>query len=122
MDEDFVYQVGNTRIRVKPGLIDTTDGREVMPEPLATALVQCMLDEEREANAMISINVTVEGPGGCFDAEFELIYRTLVNAGYKVTIKHATQPEIDLTKKYDPEESAKNTHVTLTSIQYPWGG
>lgn len=73
-----------------------------------------------------SISISVTGPGGSINAEADLIYATLLKAGYNVTYKnvHADSDNIpvleDVLKKMVDRNFVRD--VTLTINHQPWGG
>jgi hypothetical protein len=75
---------------------------------------------------MFEISVTVQGPGGTFDFELEVIRRALEKAGCNVEIStnNKLKPMSDeaFKKMMDTSRQRKDTTIKLHAHHLPWGG
>lgn len=72
------------------------------------------------------ITVTVSGPGGCINAEIELIRRMFVDNGFDVDVNNPHPPQGETISQHVERifaiGSPKRTKITIIGNHCPWGG
>lgn len=67
---------------------------------------------------MINITIKVSGPGQCFDTEYYMILRMLLNAGYNVE-ENNPYPN---PQPHTLDNKPGVTKIKLVADHQPWGG
>lgn len=72
------------------------------------------------------ITVTVSGPGGCINAEIELIRRMFVDNGFEVEVNNTHPPQGETIAEHVERifalEIPHRTKITIVGKHCPWGG